>query len=212
MEVSDKKQVKLFNKVYVQLQDAVKVSLKRMNSKTYKVKTVDEIARFDEEMTEHTALYVSKDADLLKKVKILDDVFSDKPQLSKANIDVVWKFIEAMMVVAKKNKTEIDFKAVADVSSLQSLADTLMGDESSGFKSIVEDIASQLESSFKGKEVDQTKIISDLMAGNLKTSGIDFEKIIKNTTQTLGEKVKSGEVDLDKLKETSDKITTLVKK
>jgi hypothetical protein len=211
--MTTKKQLKMFNKVFVQMQDAVKVSLKKMNSKTCKAKQIEQLHKFSSDVETHLALYASKDQDFLKKVELLNEFFADKPLLSKANVEAVWKFIHAMNVIAKNsNDTNLVVSNTPNAASLEALVGSLMSDENSGFKNIVEDISLQLEASMKGKDIDQSKVIGDLLAGNLNTSGIDFGEIIKTTTKNLQSKVESGEVDINKLKQTSEQIANITKK
>ena len=209
-----KKKVKLFNKTFVKMQESVKVSLKKMNSKTYKIKSIADIDEFVKNIDENAELLTANDTALFTKVRVLNEFFADKPQLSKTNKTAVFKYINTLYSLGKEEKQAVvpQIPQGMDMSSLEGLVNSLMSDEKSGFKDIVSDISSQLESSLSGKDIDQTKIVSDLMSGNLKTSGIDFEQIIRNTTKKLEKRVEDGTVSIEELKATSDKISGITKK
>ena len=209
----NKKKVKLFNKTFVKMQESVKISLKKMNSKTYKIKSIADIDEFVKNIDESAELLTANDTVLFTKVPVLNQFFSDKPQLSKTNKTAVFKYINTLYSLGKEEKQAVVPETPQiSMSSLEGLVNSLMSDEKSGFKDIVSDISSQLESSLSGKDIDQTKIVSDLMSGNLKTSGIDFEQIIRNTTKKLEKRVEDGTVSIEELKATSDKISGITKK
>lgn len=201
----DKKKITLFNKCYKEMQEGVKKTLKKGNDKIYKVKSVEEIERFCRQIDENSKEYKEQNTILFDNVIILKSFFHGKPSLNNANKTIVWKYLDAMYSIGsgkKKDKTPV----VKNSQGLENLVNSLVSDEDSGFKDMIEDISKQLENTMKGKDINQATLISDLMSGNLQSSGIDFKSIIENTTKSLKDKVDRGEVDIAKLQETGEKI------
>lgn len=203
-----KKKVKLFNKHYQDMQEGLKVSLKKPRDRVYNVKTIDQVNEFSKQVEDNIDLYNKKDIQLFEKVLLLQRVFFGKPSLSNANKVVIWKFIEILYSLSKEENKQI--ATTSSDGDLSTLIGSLMNDQNSGFKSLVDDISSQVQSSLEGKNVNEQQIISDLMSGNMQSSGIDFRKIIEQTSQKLQGKVDRGEIDINKLKETGDKINSFI--
>lgn len=198
--------VKVFNKIYADLQDAFRRCLKKSVMKTYTVKKYEEIERFDRQMNEHMPLYSKKDALLFQKVMILHRVFVGQPTLSNKNTEVVWKFIDVLYNInnkpVKRDEQELNLDlSKIDANGLENLVKSLKMDEASGLKSIMDDIASQVG--------DTTNIsIADLMSGK---SGIDLQAIIQKSSKNLEDKIKSGEIDKTKIEEAGAKIQKIFK-
>lgn len=210
--IVEKRKVRFFSKCYKEMQTGVNKSLKRGNDKVYSVKSIDEIDRFVKQVDENESLYKNQDLELFNNVVILKRVFYGKPALNTANKSVVWKFIQTLYSLGKgENKQVVNVTApTGELGALGELVNNLVNDKDSGFKDMIDDISQQLESSMKGKNIDQTNLVSDLMSGNLQSSGIDFQSIIEQTSRKLKEKVDKGEVDISKLKETGDKIKNVI--
>lgn len=203
-----KKKVKLFNRHYQDMQDGLKISLRRPRDRVYSVKTIDQVNDFSSKIEENIELYNEKNIQLFDKVLLLNRVFFGKPSLSNANKVVVWKFIEILYSLSKEENKHVATKD--NNADLSSLIGSLMNDQDSGFKSLVDDISTQVQSSIQGKNINEQQIISDLMSGNMNSSGIDFKKIIEQTSEKLKGKVDRGEIDINKLKETGDKINSII--
>lgn len=207
----EKRKIRLFSKSYKEMQTGVNKTLKRGNDKVYSVKSIEEIDRFVKQIDENEDLYKNQDLELFNKVVILKRCFYGKPALNAANKTVVWKFIHVLYSLgAGENKVVPIQSSSNGMGGLGDLVDSLVNDKDSGFKDMIEDISKQLEDSMKGKNIDQATLVSDLMNGNLQTSGIDFQSIIEKTTHKLKEKVDNGEVDIEKLRIAGDKIKTAI--
>lgn len=198
--------VKVFNKIYADLQEAFRKCLKKSVMKTYTIKKYEEIERFDRQINEHLPLYIKKDTLLFQKVMILRRIFSGQSTLSNKNTEVVWKFIDVLYninnepIKHSEQELNIDISKI-DTSGLEDLVKTLSMDETSGLKSIMDDIASQVG--------DTTNIsIADLMSGK---SGIDLQAIIQKSSKNLEDKIKTGEIDRTKIEEAGAKIQKIFK-
>lgn len=202
-----KARVKLFNNSYKALQENIKTVLKKTSHATFSVSKAKDVDRFSREMDENILLFNQSDIELLSKVKLLNQFFENKPTLSVANKATVWKYLEVLYTISSGKKQEIvKVSDSFDMSKLGDMVGTLMGDESSGFKDLINDISSKLESTLVNKDIDQAKLLQDLMAGKMESSGVDFGSIISQATKSLKEKVDAGEVDLDKIKDVTDKL------
>lgn len=209
--VLEKKKINLFNKCYKEMQRGVNKTLKRGGDKVYSIKFMSEIDRFVAQIDENDTLYKNQDLDLFNQVVILKRIFYGKTALNNTNKAIVWKFIQALYSLGVgENKQIVTEVGPSDAGGLGDLINSLVNDEESGFKDMIEDISKQLENTMKGKDINQQSLVSDLMKGNLQTSGIDFQSIIEQTSQKLKEKADRGEVDFSKLKETGDKIKNIL--
>ncbi len=208
-----KKKVKFFNKHYKDMQSQYYSSIKRNRDKILSLKNWDDIETFMREVDSNIELYNNMDNNLFHKVAALNRIFYNKPSPSNQNKTTIWRYIQLLYSIVKnENKALISAQSNAGSSStMESMISNLMNDSNSPFKSLVEDISKQVEEAARGKQIDQNKIISDLMSGNIGGSGgIDFKSIIENTSQKLQTKVNSGEVDINKLKETGEQLQKFV--
>jgi hypothetical protein len=198
--MKDKQKVKIFNKLYKDMQSQLKVVLKKTTSRSFSIETISQIETFSNQMDTYVTLFNTKDVELLKKVDLLSQFFRDKPALSSSNKECVWKFIETLYSLAKGSKQELVKQPEQfDINSIGSIVSNLMSDESNGFSALVKDISSKLEGTLDGKDIDQTKILQDLMSGKMESSGINFGNIISQATESLKLKVESGEIDINKI-------------
>lgn len=200
----EKKKTKLFNKLYTDMQNAINYSLKKQT----KIHTVsyNAIKQFEKFIDTNHELYVKMDDSLFKTSVLLSRVLNGKV-LSTKNKEVVWKYIQAMYSLAKEQNKELDI-VVKHKDGLEGLVGSLMKDDSQ-FKDIVQDITSQLQNLTAGKEIDQQQIINDLLKGNLQSSGIDFKKIIEDTSKTITEKINDGQIDKESIIQTGNKLKNL---
>lgn len=204
-----KLKVKIFNKMYKDMQQNIKVVLKRNNDRVYSVNKHTVVKNFAIEMDTHKTLYDNMDSELLKKITILNIFFSDKPELSKSNKSAVWKYIELLYSISKEEKKEVlKKKEPFNLGSISDAVSTLMNDDSAdgGFKDLIKDISSKLENDIGDREIDQAKILQDLISGNMNSCGIDFKNIIDESSKSLHRKVETGEIDIDKLKDVASKL------
>jgi hypothetical protein len=156
-------------------------------------------------MDKYKNLFDSKDVELLKKVDLLSQFFKDKPTLSSVNKESVWQFIQALYSLSSGVKKElVKQPEPLDLTKLGTLVNNLMSDDSNGFGNLVKDISSKLEGTLGDKNLDQTKILQDLMAGKTESGGINFGEIISQASKTLKEKVDLGEIDVSKMAEVAN--------
>jgi hypothetical protein len=202
---AENKKIKLFNKCYKEMQNGINKTLKRGNDKVYSIKNIEDVKRFCTEIDENSALYTLRDLGMFDNVFILKRCFFGKPALNTTNKTVVWKFLDAMYSIGKGEK-QIDIVEKSQGNGLEAIVNSLVSDSNSGFSSMIDDISKKLEISMKGKTIDQSTLISDLMSGNLESCGIDFRSIIDETSKKLKERVDSGEVDISSIKEVGEKI------
>jgi hypothetical protein len=145
--------------------------------------------------------------DLLKKVDLLSQFFFNKPALTSSNKEVVWKYLEAMYSMSIGEKQEVvKQNDPLDVTKLGEMVNLLMNDKESGFGSLIEDISEKLRGKLEGNDEDKSKMLQDLMAGKMESSGINFKDIITQATDSIKEKVESGEIDINKMKYVADSI------
>jgi hypothetical protein len=204
-DIRKKKKTKLFNKVYTDLQNAINVSLKKKN-KIHTVSNYKLLEDFEKQIDANYTLYEKFDEQLFEKCSLLVRVFSSNPQLSSKNKEVVWKYIQTLYSLVKEEKKEVT--PVPKIDGLEGLIDNLMNNTDSGFKSIIDDISSQLQQATVGKTINEQTIVQDLLAGNLKSSGIDFQKIIESTSKNIQKKIEDGDIDGEKLTNTANRIKT----
>lgn len=202
-ELRQKKKTKLFNKIYVEMQNAMNVSLKK-KFKVHNVSSYRSLLQFEKTIDNNYEMYKNHNEQLFEKSIILNRLFYTKPQLSSKNKEVVWKYIHMMYSLIKEENKEVTVAPKKE--GLEGLVESLMNNESSGFKSIVDDISSQLQKATIGKDINEQTIVNDLLSGNLQSSGIDFKKIIESTSKNLEKKIKDGEIDKEEIMKTTDKI------
>jgi hypothetical protein len=202
-----KTKVKIFNKIYKELQRDIKVALKKTTHHSFIINNLEEIDNFSKQMTENNKLYLEKNVDLLKKVDLLSQFFFNKPALTSSNKEVVWKYLEAMYSMSIGEKQEVvKQNDPLDVTKLGEMVNLLMNDKESGFGSLIEDISEKLRGKLEGNDEDKSKMLQDLMAGKMESSGINFKDIITQATDSIKEKVESGEIDINKMKYVADSI------
>lgn len=208
-ELSVKKQklkIKIFNECFVDMQKNIKLVLKKTHHLTFRVESTRELFEFVQEMEENMKSFQEKNVDLLKKVKLLEKFFINKPALSQQNKDVVWKYLDSLYTLASGKKTQQVVKAEEpfDIQKMSGLLETVMSDEKSGLRDLIGDISSKLQDSLKDKQIDQAQLIQDLLAGKSDSSGINFGEIITKASDSLKEKVDSGSIDINQLKDIAD--------
>lgn len=204
-----KLKVKLFNKMYKDMQQNIKIVLKRNNDKVFSVNKLTVVKNFATEMDSYKQLYDNMDVLLLEKVTILNMFFKDKPELSKANKQAVWKYLELLYSIAKEEKKEaLKKKEPFNLSTISNAVNSLMTNDSedNGLKDLIKDISTKLENDIGDKQIDQAKILQDLISGNMNSCGIDFKNIIDESSKNLHKKVESGEIDINKLKDVASKL------
>jgi hypothetical protein len=200
-----KSRVKLFNNVYKDMQSKIKVVLKKTQCKSFEITKAEQLKVFSEQMDKYKNLFDSKDVELLKKVDLLSQFFKDKPTLSSVNKESVWQFIQALYSLSSGVKKElVKQPEPLDLTKLGTLVNNLMSDDSNGFGNLVKDISSKLEGTLGDKNLDQTKILQDLMAGKTESGGINCGVIISQASKTLKEKVDLGEIDVSKMAEVAN--------
>jgi hypothetical protein len=205
----NKNKVKIFNKVYKEMQRDIKVALKKTTHMSFIINDVSEIEIFSTQMKENNKLYVERDVDILKKVDLLNQFFFNKPALTSANKEAVWKYLQVMYSMASEEKKElVKQKQPLDINKLGDMVSTLMNDKDSGFGTLIEDISEKLKGKLGGNDEDKSKILQDLMAGKMESSGINFKDIISQATNSIKEKVDAGEIDMDKMKSVAENIKT----
>ncbi len=202
-ELRQKKKTKLFNKIYVEMQNAMNSSFKK-KFKVHNVSSYRSLLQFEKAIDSNYKMYENHDEALFEKSIILQRLFYTKPQLSNKNKEVVWKYIQTMYSLVKEENKEVVVSPKKE--GLESLVESLMNNESSGFKSIVDDISLQLQQATLGKDINEQSIVNDLLSGNLQSSGIDFKKIIESTSKNLEKKINDGEIDREEIMKTTDKI------
>lgn len=201
-----KHKIRTFNRIYKELQHNIKTVLKKSTHKSFDVTDIKVIDFFGEQMDTFNNLYEARDVELLKKVDLLQKFFFNKPPLSQQNKEVVWKYLETMYSLAKEEKKELaKVQTPLDLSNLSGILGNLMNDKDSGFGNLISDISKNLEGKITGT-VDQTQILQDLMSGKMESGGINFQEIIQQATSSLKDKVDSGEIDIEKLKNTAEGI------
>jgi hypothetical protein len=201
-----KHKIRTFNRIYKELQHNIKTVLKKSTHKSFDVTDIKVVDFFGEQMDSFLNLYEARDVELLKKVDLLQKFFFNKPPLSQQNKEVVWKYLETMYSLAKEEKKELaKVQAPLDLTNLSGILGNLMTDKDSGFGNLISDISKNLEGKITGT-VDQTQILQDLMSGKMESGGINFQEIIQQATSSLKDKVDSGEIDIEKLKNTAEGI------
>lgn len=199
--------MRLFNK---QISD-FQVSLGKSFKKNFPIVqfTKEEIQEFVTQIETHETLFRAQDIDLFEKVNVIKRVLKDKPKLSKTNTTILWKYLKVLYSIAANKKLEL--QKAPEAGGLEETLASLMQDDTSGFKNLVEDISKQLTSSIgDNANLDKAKIMQDLMAGNLNTGGIDFNSIIQSTSKKLQEGVAKGEINMDNLMKASEQIKKLL--
>lgn len=202
-ELKKKKKTKLFNKLYTALQEALNASVNR-KLKIHSINSYSLLEQFEETISSNSELYTKHDEKLFDKIFIIQRAFLNRPKLSNKNKEVVWQYVESMYSLVKEENKQV--ATVQQTDGLENLIESLMGNQSSGFKSIVDDISNQLQRATVGKNIDEQTIIRDLLSGNLESSGIDFKKIIESTSKNLEKKINDGEIDKDEILKTTNKI------
>lgn len=202
-DLRNKKKTKLFDKIYVEMQNAMNSSFKK-KFKIHNVSSYRSLLQFEKTIDANYEMYKNHNEELFEKSIILQRLFYTKPQLSAKNKEVVWKYINTLYSLVKEENKEVTVAPKKE--GLESLVESLMNNESSGFKSIVDDISAQLQQVTVGKNINEQTIISDLLSGNLQSSGIDFKKIIESTSKNLERKINDGEIDKEEIMKTTDKI------
>lgn len=210
VESSVKKQklkIKIFNECFVDMQKNIKLVLKKTHHLTFRLKSTIELIEFVEQMEENMQHFREQNIELLKKVKLLDKFFINKPALSQKNKEVVWKYLDSLYTLASGKKREQQLvvrEEPFDIQKMTGLLETVMSDEKSGLRELIGDISSKLQDSLKDKEINQAQLIQDLLSGKSDSSGINFGQIISNATDSLKEKVDSGSIDINQLKSIAD--------
>lgn len=206
--MSDKK-VKYFNKMYREFQTNLLKSLKKTNEKVYSVKRPEQLISFEKEIEENIELFNTKNDLLFDKVALLKRIFFGKPKLNQTNNKVAWKYIYLFYSISsgKNNSYEEKNESFGELSSLglsneqiSGVMDELMNGKNEGLQNLVKDISCQ----FSGlkEDVKPQEIMNAIMnPGKENSMGIDFKKIIENTTK----KISSGEIDISNIKFALDK-------
>jgi len=145
------------------------------------------------------------DPQLVEKSK--ENIENHRAELTKA-AEKEAKEAEALAtkaVVSQKDSKDpgIDFAKLSGLLGGAEGASGQMGD----LNNVIQDIAAQVTDTLKGVDISKinpNELAASLMSGNTKACGIDFTDIINNATRDINKKIKNGDLDANKLKETAE--------
>lgn len=212
--INNSKKLKLFNKMYKEFQVNLLKSLKKANEKIYSVKRFEQITEFCKQIDSKKNIYENKDDSLFKEVSLLNRIFFKRPKLNSMNTAIAWKYIEILYklsggsVEEKSEKDQLidevnknvpkDFLKSFGISGdqMSGMVSELVNSKNEGLQNLVKDISSQF--SQVDKNIDPSELLKALTnPGKENSLGIDFKKIIENTSK----KITSGEIDISSIKE-----------
>lgn len=209
-----KLKIKIFNKIYNDMQTSIKTVLRRNNDNSFSVKKNKDIVVFAIEMDSNKESYDKKNPELLTKISLLSKFFHDKPGLSSSNINIVWKYLEVMYSLAKEEKkVALDKDGSFNMENISNVVGSILNEngDNNGLQDLIKDISSKLENNIGDKKIDQTQIVTDLMSGNMTSGGINFQSIIEESSKSLHKKIQDGSLDVEKLKQLASQIQSGLK-
>jgi hypothetical protein len=196
------KQLKLFKKTvnefldeYNKLDESMEIRLK--------IKSID-ITKYNSDINAHSELFLDRQPQVLNKISLFSKLDLYKVQTS------VWEYLNNLYFISEgpgidpaiiERCKNFSTQVVVPVKIQQTQQPVQGGDQ---FSSLIGEIAGKVGKSLEGKDltgINPQMLLAGLMSGNTDSiGGIDFSKILEQTTQTIKSKVDAGELDLESLK------------
>lgn len=219
--VAPKRRIKLFNRL---LKEFIEDYNNIYNLKINIIKT-DDISllnTFKDEINFVSEKFFNCDEESFSNISLCKKIGLDKTNMTNSNDSRlnIWKYMHNLYIltleatdkqpVVEKSKKALDTlsQSIVVKNITKPKVNTSTGNQ---MDSLIENIAGQVSKSLEGKDlsnINPMDLLSSLMSGGESNlNGIDFGSILKNTTELIQNKVNSGEIDLETLK---DQATSLM--
>jgi hypothetical protein len=183
------KQVKLFRKVLYEFYDEYKLASGSLLD--FKIKIdANVLEKFFSEIKNHLDKFINRHISLINEITLFSDI-----NTSKVNIN--WDYIQQLYLIC------------GGTIEVQEIVKKPITKESNAFNSLVGDLAVNVAKSLEGQDltkINPAELMQSLMSGNMNVGGIDFSEIIKMSTENVKNKVSSGELDIEELRESASNV------
>jgi hypothetical protein len=197
MSTVTNKQLKLFKRTinefldeYNKLDETMEIRLK--------IKSID-IVKYNMEIKSNIESFIDRQPDIFNKITLFSKLDLQKVDTS------VWDYLNNLYFISEG--TSIDPSIIEKCKNYNKQIVVPKKDNTQSkdqFGSLIGDIAGKVSKSLEGKDltgINPQMLLAGLMSGNTDSiGGIDFSKILEQTTQTIKLKVDAGELDLEALK------------
>lgn len=217
--VSENKKLKIFNKILKEFLNQCN-SLKSQGEQRimFKVESRNTMKTFREECEFVFESFIECEPASVSNISLCKKADLDKTidNLSTENTKIVWGYLHNLYIVCVNGDSKVDVEDLVKKSKesidLINKDFSLNKEGSSGMPfgkdlgSIIEEISNkvsgQLESCQAEEDIDPMALMTRLMSGeeNVTMGGVDFSKILRDTTESIQGKINSGEIDVEVLK------------
>lgn len=214
--VSENRKLKIFNKILKEFLNQCN-SLKSQGEQRimFKVESRNTMKTFREECEFVFDLFIDCNPCVVSNISLCKKADLDKTidNLSTENTKIVWGYLHNLYIVcangdSKVNVEDLVKKSKENIDLINK--DLVLSEKELPFGkdlgSIIEEISNkvsgQLESTQADEDIDPMALMTRLMSGeeNVTMGGVDFSKILRDTTESIQSKIKAGEIDVEVLK------------
>ena len=215
--ISDAKRLKIFNKILKEFLNQCNTIKKGETRTMFKADSISFLKTFRQECDFLFESFINCDDCVVGSISLCKKADLDKliSELSTENSKSLWGYIHNLYIVCVNgdknvNLEEIVNKSKEGISLINKDFIKNVGDDTSPFGNdlggIIEEISnhvnSQLVDNSTDGEIDPMELMTRLMSGeeNVIMGGVDFSKILKSTTESIQNKINSGDLDINVLK------------
>lgn len=215
--ISQNKKLKIFNKILKEFLNQCNCVKGPQESRVmFKAESASIMNTFRQECDFIFDSFINCDSKVIQNITLCKKADLDKTidNLSTENSKSVWGYLHNLYIVCVNGESEINLEEIVGKSK-ESIGlinkDFVVNDTASApfgkdLGSIIEEISKkvsgQLESNCVDEEIDPMALMSRLMSGeeNVTMGGVDFSKILRDTTESIQGKINTGEINIDVLK------------
>lgn len=214
------RRIKLFNRLLKEfLTDYESISNKKF---TIKVKDGDFLTKYKEQVEKTKEVFLScndrclNSIDLCKTIKLVE---------SPKGVDKysVWKYLHDLYFLTLEEVDQkileisklglVSCKTTEHLSKFANAIEKKV-EKNTHFGNLIQDIAGQVSKSLEGKDLSSLNpmdLVNGLMSGKTSNiNGIDFTDILQSTTETIQNKVNTGEIDIKDLQTQAGDLFNLI--
>lgn len=204
--VSASKKLKLFNKVLKEfLIDFNSLQNGRSTVLQFKVENSSILNSFRDEISFSIDKFLDCDETVFEQISLCKKIGLNNIDSETVNRVKIWTYIHNLYIITlEKDKEDFLEKSKKSLEKLENSKLKSSIAIPNEMNNLISDISIQLTKSLEGKDLSNLNpmdLMSSLLSGNSTSNGIDFGSILQQATKTINDKVESGELDLNKLKE-----------
>lgn len=231
--VSQKRRVKMINKLlkefyteYKKISHCKSIVLNQIEISDFPVEFREQVKTNQEDFFNCVSSSLN-DINLCKSINI-DNI--DMDGFSCENKKNIWKYLHNLYILTLEDVQTLQLQEIYEKSknglenieieekSLQKQSDKIDLDfpsllsslnENNEMKNLIEELTFKFSKKLEGKDlsnINPMNLMASLMSGNSSSGGIDFGDILKDVSESVQEKIKKGELDVNNLKSQAEKI------